>query len=140
MTTPLALLLLLLTAPAFANPMLDKCLPFAPAVCGLKDKSAGDDFLACFETVKLDAKKAPEAACAEELTHARVHKDCAADIAKFCSKVKPGENRTMDCLRKNAKKTAPACRKALTDYDAINPTRGGQKRKRGGSAVSAVRC
>lgn len=45
----------------------------------------------------------------------------------------------MSCLRKNVKKTAPACAAALKAYDAAAP-RGGVKKRRGGAGVSAARC
>ncbi|MEQ1919290.1 MAG: cysteine rich repeat-containing protein [Elusimicrobiota bacterium] len=131
-------------ASARANPMLDKCLPFAPQVCGLTEKSTPDEFLSCFETVKLDVKKAGPAACAEELAHARVHNACnTGDIPKLCAGVKPGENRTMNCLRKNRKQLSKDCGKALKDYDALaapKPEAGEKKKGRGHSGVGAVRC
>lgn len=140
----LGLLAASLATAARANPMLDECLPFAPAVCGLTDKSAQAEFLSCFETVKLDATKAGPAACAEELAHARVHGACdAGDIPTLCAGVKPGGNRTMSCLRKNEKKLGKDCRKAIKDYDAIsNPKSddGTKKKGRGHSGVAATRC
>jgi hypothetical protein len=133
-----ALLLASLAVAARANPMLDKCLSFAPPACGLTDKSEADAFLSCFETVTLDASKAFEGSCAEELAHARVHKSCGADIPKVCAKIKPGGNRTMNCLRRNAKSLGRDCRKHLKDYDAIVAP--GERKKGGGAGVSAVRC
>lgn len=122
--------------------MLDKCVAFAPPVCGLTEKSEADAFLSCFETVKLDPAKAAEAACAEELAHARVHRSCGGDIPKLCGKVKPGGNRTMNCLRRNAKKLSEDCRKDLEAYDGIvlPATKGGERKKGRGAGVSAVRC
>ena len=132
---------------AHANPMLEKCLPFAPAVCGLNDKSSQEEFLACFEPVHLNAKKPAEASCAEELAHARVHAACAADIPKFCVDIKPGANRTMTCLRKNSKTLNLDCRKTLKEYDAIavpkldgDSKKGERKKGRGHSGVAATRC
>jgi hypothetical protein len=139
----LGLFVATLAVSARANPMLEKCLPFAPPVCGLTDKSAQDEFLSCFAAVKLDTGKAGPAACAEELAHARVHNACnTGDIPKLCAGVKPGENRTMNCLRKNEKKLGADCRKALKDYDAIaapKPEAGGKKKGRH-SGVAATRC
>ncbi len=132
-----------LAVSAHANPMLDVCMPFAPKVCGLTDKPTQAEFLSCFETVKLDAGKAREAACAEELAHARVHGACdAGDIPTLCAGIKPGGSRTMNCLRKNEKKLGKDCLKALKDYDAIvGPKSGGRSKRKGGHAgVSAVRC
>lgn len=138
---PAALLLAAaLPTAARANPMLDKCLPFAPAACGLSEASSQDDFLSCLKAVKLDAGQPAQAACAEELAHARVHKACAPDIAALCAGVKPGNNRTMTCLRRRVKKAAPACREALGAYDLIAPPAGERKKGRGGAGVSAVRC
>ncbi len=142
----LGLFVATLTASARANPMLDKCLPFAPPVCGLTDKSAQDEFLSCFEAVKLDWAKAGPAACAEELAHARVHNACnPADIPKLCAGIKPGENRTMNCLRENTKKLGKECRKALRAYDLIGAPSlddGLKKKGRRGnhSGVGATRC
>ena len=130
--------LLLAAAPALANPMLDKCLPVAPPSCGLTDKSAAPDFLSCFESVPLSPKKAAEAACAEELSHARVHAACdAADIPKVCAGVKPGADRVMSCLRKHQKGLGAECRKALKTYD---DGAGGVRKKSRHGGVAAVRC
>ncbi len=136
----LALLLLLSAGPAAANPMLEKCLPFAPEACALTEKSGADDFLACFGTKKLVETGKGEGACGEELAHARVHKACdAEDIPRVCDGVKPGGNRVMGCLREHAEVLSLDCRKALKSYDAL--TRPGGARKRGrGNAVGAVRC
>lgn len=139
----LSLFVVTLAASARANPMLDKCLPFAPPVCELTDKSDQAEFLSCFTAVKLDAGKAGPAACAEELAHARVHNACnAGDIPKLCAGVKPGENRTMNCLRKNTKKLGADCRKALKDYDAIAAPKpeAGERKKGHRSGVAATRC
>ena len=118
----LGLFVATLAASARANPMLDKCLPFAPPVCGLTDKSAQAEFLSCFAAVQLAAGK-------------------AGDIPKLCAGVKPGENRTMNCLRKNTKQLGADCRKALKDYDAIaapKPEAGGKKKGRH-AGVAATR-
>jgi hypothetical protein len=136
------LLLASLASSAPANPMLDKCLSYAPPVCGLTDKSETAAFLSCFEAVTLDAAKPGEGSCAEELAHARVHKSCGADIPKVCAKVKPGGNRTMNCLRRNSKKLSGDCQKELEAYDGIvlPATKGGERKKGRGAGVSAVRC
>lgn len=142
----LCLFTLTLASAVRANPMLEKCLTFAPAVCGLNDKSTQEEFLSCFEPVHLNAKKSAEASCAEELAHARVHKTCDADLPKFCAAVKPGANRTMSCLRKNSKNLSEGCRKALKDYDAIavpqldGDSKKDGKRSRRTSGVAATRC
>ena len=126
-------------ASARANPMLDKCLPFAPQVCGLTEKSTPDEFISCFETVKLDVKKAGPAACAEELAHARVHKACGkTDIPTLCAGVTPGGNRTMSCLKKKFSKLTKPCHDAYGEYMLLE--NGGKKKGRGHSGVSAVRC
>ena len=132
-----------LAASARAHPLLDKCLAFAPPVCGLSDKSPQDEFLSCFEGVTLNVAKPAEAACAEELAHARVHKSCSGDIPKICAGVKPGNNRTMNCLRRNKKNLGKECRNTLRGYDLIAPpaTDSGERKKgRNRTGVSAVRC
>lgn len=144
-----AVVLLLAASPALANPMLTKCLSLAPQICGLDEKSPADAYLSCFANAgdpKSEAGKA-EAACAEELAHARVHKSCdAKDIPAVCAGVKPGNDRMMTCLRKNKAKLGPDCGKALESYDAVAApaepvTKGKTKARRSkGSAVSAVRC
>ncbi|MDT8287609.1 MAG: cysteine rich repeat-containing protein, partial [Elusimicrobiales bacterium] len=35
---------------------------------------------------------------------------CAADAAKLCKDVKPGEGRMRDCLQKNVKKLSDECK------------------------------
>ncbi len=140
----LAVILMLAAGTAAANPMLEKCLPFAPASCALTDASTADEFLACFGTKPLIETGKGESACSEELAHARVHKACDAnDIPIVCAGVKPGENRTMSCLRKNKKKLSADCLKALKDYDALTSpaAEGGERKKgRGKAGVAAVRC
>lgn len=131
---------LLLALPAAASPMLDKCLPVAPASCKLDEKSKYADFLSCFAPVTLDEKDPKQAACAPELLHAKVHQSCdPVDIPTVCKGVKPGADRVMTCLRKNAKALSEPCRKALEGYDgwykAHAPVKKGRR-----SAVSAVRC
>src|SRR4051812_49314943 len=109
----LALVPLLAASTALANPMLEKCLPVAPKSCALEEKSDQDAFLKCFEKVELKPSVPAEQACGEELLHAKVHRDCATDIPKVCAGVKPGANRTMDCLRAGREELTPACRKSL---------------------------
>ena len=53
MKTILVAALLCLAAPAFANPMLDLCLPLAPKSCTLTKDSAKDEYLKCFENIML---------------------------------------------------------------------------------------
>lgn len=128
-----------LATAARANPMLEKCLPFAPQSCALTRDSAPDDYLTCFENVKLKAKVSKERACSSELLHARVHKACdQADIPTLCADVKPGGNRTMSCLKRNFAKLTKPCRDAYGDY--LDLEEGERKKGKGHSGVSAVRC
>jgi hypothetical protein len=140
----LAVLLLLAAGSAVANPMLEKCLPFAPKECALTEASTADNFLTCFGEKKLFIETGKgQGACGEELAHARVHKACDAnDIPIVCAGVKPGDNRTMSCLRKNKKKLGADCLKALKGYDALTaPAANGERKKgRGHSGVAATRC
>lgn len=139
----LAAFVLLAAGRAAANPMLNKCLPFAPEKCALTETSTADDFLACFGNKRFIESGKGEGSCAEELSHARVHKACDAnDIPVVCAGVKPGENRTMSCLRKNKLKLSADCLKALKAYDALTaPSTGGDRKKgRNYSGVAQPRC
>ncbi|MBI5246897.1 MAG: hypothetical protein HY923_06920 [Elusimicrobia bacterium] len=134
----LAAVLLATAAPVFANPMLDLCLPLAPEKCALTKDSKESAYLKCFENVMLKVDVPAEKACASELLHARLHKACGkTDIPTLCAGVKPGENRTMNCLAENRKKLGKRCRKTLDEYNLLE---GGERKKGRHSAVSAVRC
>ncbi len=140
----LAVTLLFAAGSAAANPMLQKCLPFAPATCALSEASTADDFLACFGKKALIDTGKGQGACSEELSHARVHKACDAnDIPIVCAGIKPGDNRTMSCLRKNKKRLSKDCREALKEYDTLTSpaAHGGERKKgRGKTGVAATRC
>jgi hypothetical protein len=141
---PLLAVLLALPVAASASPMLDKCLPLAAKICGLTAASTDAEFLSCFDENGWNKRTSEGAACAEELAHARVHRDCGADIKSACKGVKPGNDRLMGCLRNNRAKVAPACLKSLDLYDAQranpDPTNDGLRKKGRGSAVSGARC
>lgn len=134
---PLALVFVL-AASASANPMLEKCVDFAPKICGLTKDSTQAEFLDCFKEPGSPFIHKPGAAeCREELAHARVHAACdAVDVHKVCAGVEPGNGKLMGCLRKNKKKLTKDCREGLRDYDALQS---GQK-KRSHAGVAAVRC
>jgi hypothetical protein len=135
----LTLLLVLVSGPAFATPMLDLCRPIAPKTCVLTDKSTYDDFIGCFAPVTLDETDPAQLKCAPELLHAKVHIACdPKDIPAVCAAVKPGADRVMTCLRQNRKKLTAPCLKALDDYDGWYKSHAPKKRRSG--AVSAVRC
>ena len=135
----LGLLAATLTASARANPMLDLCLPLAPQTCALTKDSPQDDYLTCFETIKLRLKIAKERACASELLHARVHKACGkTDIPTLCADIKPDDNRTMICLGKKFSKLSKPCHDAYGEYLILED--GGKKKGRGLASVGAVRC
>ena len=134
----LAVVLFVSAAPAFADPMLDLCLPLAPEKCSLTKDSKQSDYLKCFENVMLKVDVPAEKACASELLHARLHKDCGkTDIPTLCAGVKPGANRTMKCLLENREKLGKRCRTAFDEYDLLE---NGRRKGRRGGAVSAVRC
>jgi hypothetical protein len=40
------------------------------------------------------------------------HAVCMPDIEKFCAKIKPGQGRMRDCLKKNAAGLSQACKDA----------------------------
>lgn len=60
---------------------------------------------------------------------------CAADAAKFCKDVKPGEGRIAACLKEHEKELSQACvdRKALSREKRVGKHGG----KKGGACVSA---
>jgi hypothetical protein len=123
---------------ASANPMLALCLPVAPKSCALTDLSKLEDFLKCFDSVKLSSAKSTERQCAEELLHAKVHLACdKIDIPQLCGKIKPGGNRVMGCLNKNHEKLTKSCSSALDQYNELG---NGDKKKNRRSPNSAVRC
>lgn len=133
--------LLLVAVSASANPMLDKCLSFAPKSCALTEASAAADFLGCFDGRVFDPAKPAEAACDEELAHARVHRACdAKDIPGHCKAVEPGNDRVMTCLRKNSAKLGKDCRSALRSYDLLRGGPGKGRRKKGRHGVASPRC
>lgn len=144
MKTVLVGLFLLSSVSASANPMLEKCLALAPKSCALTDTSIADDFLACFDGKVFDPAKPVEAACDEELSHARVHRACDdKDIPALCKGVKPGADRVMTCLRKNSAKLGKDCRNALKSYDLLRGTleKGNKgERKKGRYGVASPRC
>ena len=41
--------------------------------------------------------------------------ECRADLTKFCSDIKPGEGRLLQCLEKNDAKVTKRCKQALKD-------------------------
>jgi Cysteine rich repeat len=43
---------------------------------------------------------------------------CAADVSKFCAKVKPGEGRIVRCLMTNATAVEPACMASMASAKA----------------------
>jgi len=125
---------LLLCAPsAFADPVLDKCLPLAPKSCALTDKSSSAEIIECFDKNPLKVTTDQSYGCSEELLHAKVHGACAQDITEHCGKVKKGANRTMACLARNHAKLSKPCAGAMERFT------GGRKKSRG-SGVAAVRC
>lgn len=134
----LTLLLAISATAVRANPMLELCLPVAPAVCALTKDSPADEVLKCFADVSLSLKVPAQRACASELLHAKLHKACdSVDIPKLCKGVKPGDNRMMKCLGLNSFKISKPCKSAYDDYMLLE---GGTKQMGRGSAVSAVRC
>lgn len=60
---------------------------------------------------------------------------CAADSAKFCKDVKPGEGRVMACLKEHEQELSQACR----DRKALSAEKRGKKRggKEGGACTGA---
>ena len=137
MKTLLAAALLGLAASASANPMLDKCLSYAPKECALKETSSQAEFLTCFKDVELKLSVLAQRACAEELTHAKVHRDCGKDIKKLCAEVKPGQGKTMSCLGNSRLELRKACRQSLEEWELSS---GQRKKGRKDFAVGAVRC
>ncbi len=129
--------MLLLAPPAFAGPSFEACRFVAPKSCALTAKSTTEAIVKCFDAYTLDPKKPTEEMCLEELTHAKVHSECKADIPQHCGKVKKGGNRTMSCLTENRDKLTKPCAAAIDRY---NLQLGGQRKKRGPHGVAAVRC
>ena len=41
--------------------------------------------------------------------------ECREDLKSFCSAVKPGEGRLLDCLDKNKEKLSERCSQAMSD-------------------------
>jgi hypothetical protein len=41
--------------------------------------------------------------------------ECRDDLAKFCSNIKPGEGRLLQCIDKNSAKVSARCKQALKD-------------------------
>jgi len=139
MKTILAVVALLCAADAGATPMMKLCLPSAPKKCALTAESKPEEYLACFDDVTLDDGDPVEAACDEELRHAKVHRACdTADIPALCKDVKPGDGRVMACLRDHRQELSPACGKAVDSYRRLVRLRARKGRK--GSSVTAVRC
>jgi hypothetical protein len=53
--------------------------------------------------------------------------DCSVDITKFCSGVKPGGGRLLECLKKQVEKLTPTCRSHVQHYitaPVMKPTTG----------------
>ncbi len=48
----------------------------------------------------------------------KAKQDCSGDLASFCSGVKPGGGRQLDCLKKQSDKLTPACRSHVQHYAA----------------------
>ena len=44
-----------------------------------------------------------------------VANECEDDLEKYCSNIKPGEGRLLDCLDKNQKKVSKRCKQAFKD-------------------------
>jgi hypothetical protein len=44
-----------------------------------------------------------------------VANECRTDLNSFCSDVKPGEGRLMNCMEKNEKKVSSRCKQAMKD-------------------------
>lgn len=49
----------------------------------------------------------------------KAKQDCSGDIANFCSDVKPGEGRLLECLKRQPDKLTPACRNHVIHYSAL---------------------
>ena len=49
----------------------------------------------------------------------KAKQDCSGDIATYCSGVKPGGGRLLDCLNKQPDKLIPACRNHVIHYSAL---------------------
>ena len=47
-----------------------------------------------------------------------VASECGSDLEKYCSDVKPGEGRIIDCMKKNEKKLSKKCTQAVNDVKA----------------------
>jgi hypothetical protein len=48
----------------------------------------------------------------------KAKQDCATDLATFCSDIKPGGGRQLDCLKKQAAKLTSACQGHVQHYSA----------------------
>jgi hypothetical protein len=61
--------------------------------------------------------------CIQSIGHFEFHKNCRADIMKFCKSVQPGEQRLYNCLdRQKNKSLSPRCSNYLEpDALKVNP-------------------
>ena len=48
--------------------------------------------------------------CAGEISHFKIHRDCAETIKQHCANVSPGQGRVMKCLEENIQKASDKCR------------------------------
>lgn len=105
-----------------AEKVLDGCKKEFETYC--KDVTPGEGrLLACLyaygdklsgrcEYALYDAAAQLERAVAA-LTY--VANECRDDLKAYCSSVKPGEGRLLDCINKNEKKISARCKQALND-------------------------